>query len=106
MLKYEDYDFPKGLNLDFLLNFLSEKKLMKVIENYADKPRNQRKVILPSWSCIRKCSIYYLVEKHKGDFDVVLDILKGKEKSLGNVLLHKGNIKKLYFQRKRELENE
>lgn len=111
MLKYEDYNFPKGLNLDFLLNFLSEKKLMKVIENYANKPRKERKVILPSWSCIRKCSIYYLVEKHDGDFDAVLGILKAKageklEKFLGNALLHKGNIKRLYETRKKEIKNE
>ena len=103
MLKYEHYNFPKGLNLDFLLKILSEKKLMALIGEMADKPRKERKVIMPSLSCIRKCSIYYLMERYK-DFDIVLDILKGEEKFLGNALLHKGNIERLYKQRKKELE--
>jgi len=104
-MKYEDLNFPKGLNLDFLLRFFSEKRLMKLIREMANKPRKERKVILPSQSCLRKCIVYYLVKKH-GDFDAVIDILKGEEKFLGNALLHRGNIKRLYEQRKREIENE
>lgn len=99
-------NFPKGLNLDFLLNFLSEEELMVVIKRMASEPRKNRKVILPSQSCIRKCSIYYLVEKHKGDFDAVMEILRGKEKVLAKKGLHIGNIKRLYDQRKREIKNE
>jgi len=105
-MRYKELNFPRGLNLDFLLRFLSEKKLMRVIEDMADKPRKERKVILPSRSCIRKCIVYYLVEKHDGDFDAVLDILKGKEKFMSHALLQRGNIMKLYEQRKREIENE
>ncbi len=104
-MKLKNLNLPKGLNLDFLLNFLSEKKLMAVIEDYADKSRKERKVILPSRACIRKCLVYYLVEKYKGDFDSVLEKIKG-DKTLGELELHKGNIKKLYENRKREIENE
>lgn len=106
MLKFKDLNFPKALNLSFLLNFLSEEELMVVIGDFANKPRKERRVILPSSSCIRKCSIYHLVEKYKGDFDAMMNILRGEEKILRNALLHKGNIKKLYEQRKREIENE
>jgi len=105
-MRLKDWNLPKGLNLDFLLNFLSEKKLMKVIEDMADKPREQRKVILPSRSCLRKCLVYYLVEKFKGDFDAVMDILRGKEKILARKGLYKGNIKRLYENRKKEIQNE
>ncbi len=106
MMRYEDLNFPKALNLAFLLNFLSKEELMVVIGNYANKPRSQRKIILPSRACLRKCIVYYLVEKHKGNFDVVMNILRGEEKVLGDALLHKGNIKKLFNQRKKELVNE
>ncbi len=106
MMKLKDLHLPKGLNLDFLLNFLSEEELMAVIGDYADKPRKERKIILPSRTCLRKCLAYYLVEKHEGDFDAVMDILRGEEKILGNALLHKGNIKKLYEQRKKEIVKE
>jgi len=105
-MRYEDLNFPKALNLGFLLNFLSEKELMVVIGNYAGKPRSQRKIILPSRTCLRKCLVYYLVGKHKGNFDPVMNILRGEEKVLGDALLHKGNIKKLCQQRKREIANE
>jgi len=105
-MKLEDWNLPKGLNLDFILNFLSEKKLLAMIEDCADKPRKDRKIILPSRSCLRKCHIYYLVEKFNGDFDVVMDILRGNEKVLAKKGLYKGNIKKLYEQRKKEIENE
>ena len=105
-MRLKDWNLPKGLNVDFLLRFLSEKKLMKVIEDMADKPREQRKIILPSRSCLRKCLIYYLVEKFKGDFDVVMDILRGKEKILARKGLYKSNIRRLYESRKREIKNE
>jgi len=105
-MRLKDLNLPKGLNLNFLLNFLSEEELMAVIKDYADKPRRERKVILSSWSCLRKCLVYFLVEKYKVDFDAVIDIMRGEEKILGNALLHKGNIKKLYEQRKKEILRE
>ena len=105
-MRLKDWNLPKGLNVDFLLNFLSEKKLLKVIENYADRPRKERKIILPSRSCLRKCLVYYLAEKFNGDFDIVIDIMRGKEKILARKGLYKGNIKRLYENRKREIENE
>ena len=105
-MKLEEWNFPKGLNLDFLLNFISEKKFLAMINECADKPRKDRRIILPSRSCLNKCHVYYLVEKFNGDYDAVLNILRGKEKVMAKKGLYKGNIRKLYEQRKRELENE
>lgn len=105
-MKLKDWNLPKGLNVDFLLRFISEKKLMKVMEEMADRPREERKIILPSRSCLRKCLVYYLVEKFEGNFSVVMDILRGKEKILAKKGLYLGNIKRLYENRKREIENE
>jgi len=105
-MKLEEWNLPKGLNLDFLLNFISEKKLLAMIEDMADKPRKDRKIIFPSRSCLFKCNVYYLVEKFNGDFDTAMDILRGNEKVMAEKGLYKGNIKKLYEQRKKEIENE
>ena len=106
MIKLKNLRLPQGLNLAVLESLLPEEKLGKLVYEYAKKSRKERRIILPSTTCLRKCLVWYLVEKHKGDFDAVLDILKGEEKFLGNALLHRGNIKKLYEQRKREIENE
>ena len=105
-MKYEEWNLPKGLNLDFLLDFISEKKLLAIIDELADKPRKDRRVIFPSRSCLNKCNVYFLVEKFNGDYDAVLDILRGREKVMSAKGLYKGNIRKLYETRKREIERE
>ena len=105
-MKLKDWNLPKKLNLDFLLNFISEKKLLAIIENTADEPRKNRRVVFPSRSCLRKCHVYYLVEKFNGDYDAVMDILRGREKVMARKGLYKGNIRKLYETRKREIKME
>jgi len=106
MIKIKDLNLPRPLNISVLEPLLSEDVLDSLIKEYAGKSRKERRIIFPSQSCLRKCLVFYLVEKHDGDFDAVLDILRGEEKVLGNALLHKGNIKKLYEQRVKEIENE
>ena len=105
-MKLRELQLPKASNVDFLLRFLSERKLMAVIGEMADKPAEQRRIILPSRSCMRKCLIYFLVKKHKGNFSKVLDVLRDN----GSVLALDGhyinNIKRLYKQKEKELESE
>ena len=105
-MKLEEWNLPRGLNLNFLLDFISEKKLLAMIEDMADRPRKDRRIIFPSRSCLFKCHVYYLAEKFNGDFDKVMDVLRGKEKVLAEKRLHKANIRKLYENRKREIERE
>jgi len=105
-MKLKEWNLPRGLNLNFLLNFISEKKLLEIIENMADKPRKDRRVIFPSRSCLFKCNVYFLVEEFNGDYDAVLDILRGREKVMAKRGLYKGNIRKLYKTRKKEVEKE
>jgi len=106
MMRLNDLNLPKGLNVDFLLRFLSEEELMILIGEMADKPRSERKVILPSRSCMRKCLVYYLVEKHKGDFSKVMDILRDNRSVLASHGHYVSNVKRLYNQRKKEISNE
>lgn len=103
-MEFESWNLPKGLNLDILLDLTSEKRLLGMIESMANKSRNERRVIFPSRVCLRKCLVYYLVEKFNEDFDAVLDVLKGHEKTLGKI--HKANIRKLWENRKKEIEND
>lgn len=106
MIKIKNLRLPRGLNLSILESLLSEDALESLIKEYAGKPRTERRIILPSRTCLRKCLVHYLVEKHDGDFSAVLDVLRGEENVLAKRGLHIGNIKRLYGQRKREIENE
>lgn len=105
-MNLKQWNLPKGLNVEFLLDFISEKKLLQIINECADKRRKERRIILPSRSCLNKCHIYYLVQKFKGDYDAVMDILRGTEKVLASKGLYKGNIRKLYEQRCKEIQKD
>lgn len=105
-MKYEDLNFPKRSNLEILAPLLSDSQMMELIATHAKRSYEERKIILPSESCLRKCIAYYLVKKHKGDFSVVMEALKKDE----NVLAKDGhfitNIKRLYAQREKEIKRE
>lgn len=105
-MKIKDLQLPRGLNLAVLESLLSEEELESLIDKYALKSRKERKVILPSQSCLRKCMIYHLVEKHKGDFSKVMRILREEEGILVSHGSYITNIKRLYNQRKKEIANE
>lgn len=106
MMKLRTLRLPKGLNIEFLLRFMSEEELMVVIADMADKPRSERKVVLPSRSCMRKCLIFYLGEKYHQDFRKVMDVLRDNGSVLASHGHYISNVKRLYQQRKKEIENE
>lgn len=108
MAKFKDLQLPKRLNLDILAELLPKKVLESLIYKFAGKPLEERRIILPSESCIRKCMIYHLVEKYKGDFSKVMNALRSDEKVLARKGHYISNIKRLYETRKKEIlkENE
>lgn len=103
MIKIKDLPLPRGLNLDVLRRFLSEEELERLLLEYANKPRTKRRIVLPSRSCLRKCLVYSLAVKHKGDFSAVIEELRGEATVLAGHGHYIGNIKRLYEQRKREI---
>lgn len=105
-MKLRDLPLPRGLNLDVLRRFLSEGELERLIDEYAHKPHNERRIVLPSKSCLHKCLIYHLVVKHKGDFSAVIEELRGEATVLANDGHYITNIKRLYETRKREIIKE
>ena len=106
MAKLKDLNLPRKLNLDILAHLLSEKTFESLIYKFADKSLEERRITLPSESCIRKCMIYHLVEKYKGDFSNVMNALRSDEKVLASKSHYVSNIKRLYETRKKEIENE
>ena len=79
MIKIKNLCLLRGLNLAVLESLLSEEELESLVYEYAGKPRTERRIILPSRTCLRKCLVYYITEKHEGDFSAVLDALRGEE---------------------------
>jgi len=99
--------WPRGLNLDILFTRLNEKECSALIKTYSDESRGRRRIVLPSRRCIKKVFIHYLVEKHDGDFDQVMEELKGgKDKFLKDLGIRRDKVRQLYEQRKREIQRE
>lgn len=97
---------PKGLNLHILAEVIPEEELEFMVKELSGKSRRERRVIFPSRTCLRKCLIHFLVNKHDGDFKKVLELLRDQEGILAWKGLHIGNLKRMYFQRCKEIEKE
>ena len=101
--------FPRGLNLNILSTIIPKGKLLKLLMDYADKPRTERRIVLPSHKTIRKIYSHFVYKKIlSGDLswdefkrDLKKDI--GSIKALG---FSKHNVKKFYLQRQKEVERE
>ncbi|MCK4731583.1 MAG: hypothetical protein KAT65_03910 [Methanophagales archaeon] len=106
MIKTKNLNLPKPLNLSILESLLSQKALDSLIYTYANKSRKERRIILPTQMCLKKCLIHYLVNKYHGDFKKALELLRDKEGILAWKGLHIGNLKRMYFQRCKEIEKE
>ncbi len=106
MARLKDLQLPRKLNLDILAELLSRKDFESLVYKFADKSLEVRRITLPSESCIRKCAIYFLVEKFEGDFSKVINALRSDEKVLADRGHYISNIKRLYETRKKELKRE
>jgi hypothetical protein len=104
-IRFSELNFPKALNLDLLSGILTEKALTNLIQENAMKDRKQRRIMLPSHSCLRKVIIYFLMEKYGQDYSQVMERLKGAG-TMGSQTLQKSNILRLYETRKKEIAKE
>ena len=105
-MKYSDLSFPKKLNLSILAPLLSDSQMLVLIKAYSQRSHEERKIILPSKSCLRKCIAYFLIKKHKGDFSAVMEALRDGEKVLAKGGHFITNIKRLCAQRAKEIKRE
>lgn len=108
-MKFEDLNWPAGLNLKLLASIVPEKKLLAFILDNADKDRKSRRIILPSQRAVKKVIAHYfgtLVEQGKMSWDEAMKLLRGKHKYLVEAGLTKKEVKRLYKKRCEEIENE
>jgi len=102
----KNLNLPRGLNLSILAEVIPEEELEFLIKELSGKSRKERRVIFPSRTCLRKCLIHHLVNKHDKNFKKVLELLRDQDGILAWKGLHIGNLKRMYFQRCKEIERE
>lgn len=106
---FSKLNYPKGLGLEILSEFLTEDQLVELITRYKDKPRKQRRIILPSRWCVRKC-FFHLV------WDQILNgkftwnyVKKNWQKDFGTLRFARAtkfDVQNFYKQREKEIIRE
>ena len=105
-MKFSGLSFPRAMNLSIVASLLSGSQMMRLLKDYAKSSRRERRIVLPSTKCIRKAVCYYLVEKHRGDYDAVMRELKGDGGTLGAIYVTRQKVRALYESRAKEIEIE
>lgn len=107
---FSEFSWPKGLNLDVLLEFLTEKELQILILNNLDKTRVKRRIVLPSAKCVKKvvCHYYGCQVEELGcmTWKEAMEKMKGGSKTLKALKVSRKKVKELYEQRKKEISLE
>jgi len=108
-MKFLGFDWPKGLNLHVLSEFMDEETLKALIRKYSLKSRKERIIILPSNKLLKKIIFYqYGLKVKKGliSWEFVRKIFEKDFGSLGASGITKQEMIRFYEQRKKEIENE
>ena len=106
---FSELNFPRKLNLRPLEKILSEKELEMMVMSHLDKDRLKRRIVLPSQKCYRKVIAYFFgcqVEEGKMTWDEVMERIRGGFKSLKEIGDSRKKVKRLFLQRKKEIQNE
>jgi len=105
-IKFSELKFPAGLNLHLLAEILPEKKFREFIVKYSRERRKNRRIILPSHSCIKKVFFHYiwnLVETKKTSWEEIKTSFKKDFKTLKSAGISKKDVIEFYTQRKKEI---
>ncbi len=108
-LVFKEFEWPKGLNLEVLAGVLSEDDLGKLIADSMIKTRAERRIILPSLSCVRKIQAHAIWKKILSGFLTWEKFKKDIQKEHGNMLMvgiRKDKVIELYEQREKEIIQE
>jgi len=109
MKKKIKFNWPQGLNLEILENVLSDEDFIKLIVTFMDKPRLERRIVLPSLRCCQKVlahAFWSRIEAGEMDWEKIKKSLRKEYGSMAFVGIRKDQIKKLYEQREREIARE
>lgn len=102
-------NFPKAMNIDLLAEILPEKKLLELFLENRDKDRKQRRIMLPSKSCLKKLVCFYYgkrVADGKMSWPQAMKKLKEGFETLKQAGLEREGVKRLFLQREREIKRE
>lgn len=101
--------WPKNSRIDLLSEVLPEDMLMKLITHFSDKSEEERIVRFPNKQTIREIIFHFygtLVAQGTMSWDEVMIELKGKYKTLKELGFDRKEVKRLYFQRSKEILKE
>lgn len=87
-IEYSKLNWPKGLNLDLLLEILTEDQLKEFLAEHAKKKRLERRIVLPSATCIKKVyfhNLWSLIEKGETTWEEIKNDFKKEFKSLRSI---------------------
>jgi len=102
-------NFPRGLGLDILRDYLSDDQFEELIVKYRNVPRKQRRIILPSIWCLKKCYFHALWKKILSRKLKWKTVKKGFVASFGSLDLaraYKWDVQRCYHQRQKEIVRE
>lgn len=108
-VEFRKLNFPRGLGLEILSEYLAEDQFVELITRYKDKPRKQRRVILPSRWCVRKVYFHFVwgqILNGKFTWDYVK---KNWQKDFGTLRFArttKFDVRQFFLQREKEISNE
>ena len=108
-MKFMGFNWPKGLNLHVLSEFMDEETLKTLIKKYSSKSRRERIIILPSNKLLKKIIFHqYGLKVKRGliSWDFVRKIFEKDFGSLEAKGITKQEMVRFYEQRKREIKNE
>lgn len=104
--KFGRMNFPRGLGLHILKGYLNDDQMEKIIAEYSALPRKQRRIILPSRSCVRKVYLHFLfrnIKEGKATWKETRKSLQKRFGSLANAKADLDEVKHNYFQREKEI---
>ena len=108
-IDFKEIKWPKGLNLELLMEVMAEGDLKKLISDNMGSTRLKRRIILPSRTCLKKilCWFYWQkIESGEKTWDEIKNDLRREFKSLKSIGMSKEKVKKLWAQRQKEIDNE
>lgn len=108
-MNFNDFNWPRGLNLNLLVPIVPEKMLLAFVLENASNDRKNRRIVLPSQRCIKKVVAHFFgtqVEHGSLRWDDVMLLLKGKHKYLLEAGLTMKEIKRLHRKRCSEVADE
>ncbi len=108
-IQFDELNFPKALNLSILSAVIPQDKLLKLLMDYANKTRFERRIVLPSKKCLRKVYSHFVYKKILAKDLTWSDFKKDLRNDIGTIKtlgFSKHNVQKFYHQREKEIERE